>query len=207
MELQRTENALRSGSGRFTRGEKAPDYAALEQFRRHLVLLAGLHLDPRIRAKLDPSDVVQQTLLEAFQTLDRFRGGSVEQQGAWLRKILAHNLAKAGRDLRCQKRDVRRERSLEAALNGSSARLEARLAAEQTSPSEKAMRRERLVELAAALSRLPPAQRDVVLLHYCEDLPVLAIGERLGRSPAAVAGLLRRGLKRLRELLTATGGE
>jgi len=112
----------------------------LERFRAYLHLLARLHLDPRLRAKLAPSDVVQQTLLQAFQGLGGFRGGTDAEVAAWLRRILARNLAHAVRDLGRSKRDVARERSLEAAVDASSARLEAWLAAEQSSPSQQAAR-------------------------------------------------------------------
>src|SRR5437588_9631258 len=117
----------------------------LERFRAYLQLLARLHLDPRLRAKLAPSDVVQQTLLQAYQGLSDFRGGTDAELTAWLRRILARNLAHAVRDLGRGKRDVARERSLEAVVDASSARLAAWLAAEQSSPSEQAVRSEQLV--------------------------------------------------------------
>src|SRR5438034_439810 len=87
----------------------------LEKYREYLRVLARLHLDPRLQAKLDPSDVVQQTLLEAFRDWDQFRGEDAAQRAAWLRKILARNLANLVRDLKRDKRDVDRERSLQAA--------------------------------------------------------------------------------------------
>src|SRR5262245_53136226 len=173
----------------------------LEQHREYLCLLARMHLDPRLKGKLDPSDVVQQTLLEAYQALDQFRGQTLAQQAAWLRQILARNLANVVRDLGRAKRDVARERSLDAAVDASSSRVQAWLAAEQSSPSQQAERNEQTVRMAQALATLPEAQRDVVLLRHCHGWSLAEISRHLERSPAAVAGLLHRGLKQLRELM------
>jgi RNA polymerase sigma-70 factor (ECF subfamily) len=96
---------------------------------------------------------------------------------------------------------VAREQSLEAALDASSARLEAWLVAGQSSPSQQAVRNEQAVRLAEALDHLPEAQREAVVLHYFQGCPVADVGRQLNRSPAAVAGLLHRGLKQLREVL------
>jgi RNA polymerase sigma-70 factor, ECF subfamily len=173
----------------------------LERFRAYLRLLARLHLDPRLQGKLDPSDVVQQTFLQAYQARDQFRGRSEAELAAWLRQILARNLAHALRDLGRQKRDRARERSLEAALEESSARLAVWLAAEQSSPSQQAERNEQTLRLAEALETLPQAQREALVLHHWQGWSLAQIGERLDRSPAAVAGLIKRGLKQLRLLL------
>ncbi len=173
----------------------------LEQFRAYLHLLARQRLDGRLRTKLDASDVVQQTLLQAHQALAQFRGRTAAEQAAWLRQILAHNLAHAARDLGRAKRDAARERSLQAELDQSSARLEAWLAAEQSSPSQQAVHNERLLRLADALEALPEPQREALILHYWQGCSLPDIGRELGRSPAAVAGLVHRGLKKLRALL------
>jgi RNA polymerase sigma-70 factor (ECF subfamily) len=175
--------------------------SSLENFREYLRLLARLHLDPRLKSKLDPSDVVQQTLLEAYQGLDQFRGQGAAQQAAWLRQILARNLANAVRDLGRAKRDVGRELSLQAALDNSSVRLEAWLAAEQSTPSQQAAHQEELVRLAAALAALPEPQREAIELRHLQGWALADIATELGRSKAAVAGLLHRGLEGLRELL------
>ena len=174
---------------------------ALERFRAYLRLLARLHLDERLRGKLDPSDVVQQTLLQAYQALHQLRGRSDGELAAWLRQILARNLALAVRDFARAKRDVARERSLEAALAESSSRLDAWLAAEQSSPSQRAERNEEALRLAEALEHLPEAQREALVLQHWQGWSLAEIGERLGRSPEAVAGLLKRGLKQLRMLM------
>jgi len=173
----------------------------LERFRQYLRLLARLHLDPRLRGKLDPSDVVQQTLLQACQALEQFRGRSDPELAGWLRQILARNLAAAVRAFARNRRDVAREQSLEAALAESSARLDAWLASEEESPSQQAQRNEQTLRLAAALEQLPEAQREALVLQHWQRWSLAQIGEHLGRSPAAVAGLIKRGLKQLRLLL------
>src|SRR5262245_20944881 len=173
----------------------------LDRFRSYLLLLAGVQLDPGLRGKLDASDVVQQTLLEAHRDLAQFRGRGAGEQAAWLRQILARNLANAARDLGRAKRDVHRERSLEGALDESASRLGAWLAAEQSSPSQWAEQHERALLLAEALAALPEKQREAVVLRHFQDCSLEEIGRQLGCTTAAVTGLLHRGLKNLRKLL------
>ena len=173
----------------------------LERFRSYLLLLARVRLDPRLQGRLDASDVVQQTLLEAHQGLARFRGRTVGEQAAWLRQILARNLANARRDAGRDKRDVHRERSLEAALDESASRLEGWLAADQSSPSRQGERHEQALRLAEALAGLPDNQREAVVLRHWHGWSLVDIGRQLGCSTAAVTGLLHRGLKNLRTQL------
>jgi RNA polymerase sigma-70 factor (ECF subfamily) len=173
----------------------------LEQCRPYLHLLARLQLDGRLRSKLDASDVVQQTLLRAHQHQHQFRGRDDAAFRAWLRQILANTLAEAARRFGAEARDIGRERSLEAKLNESSARLEAWVTAEQPSPSQHAAREEQLLRLAGALAGLPEDQRRAVELHHLLGLSVAEVGERIGRTRAAVVGLLFRGLKQLRQFL------
>jgi RNA polymerase sigma-70 factor (ECF subfamily) len=172
----------------------------LEEHRDYLRLLARMQVYSWLASKLDASDLVQQTLLQAHQARDQLRAPP-EQVRPWLRQILANTIANAVRDLCRARRDARRERSLEADLEASSARLDAWLAAEQSSPSGRCQRQEQLEALAAALEGLPEEQRAVVVLKHCHGHPTLEIAAALGRSPASVAGLLRRAMAALRERL------
>ena len=172
-----------------------------EQFRSYLRLLAGLQVGTRLRAKLDPSDLVQQALLRAHQAREGFRGTTPAEMIAWLRQILARTLADASRDLGRERRDVSRERSLEASLDQSSARLERWLVDAGLAPADAAERNEMLLRLAEALADLPEPQQRAVLLRYYEGRSLPEIAEQLNRSRAGVASLLRRGLSRLREHL------
>ncbi|HWE39398.1 MAG TPA: sigma-70 family RNA polymerase sigma factor [Isosphaeraceae bacterium] len=176
--------------------------AILEPYRKYLKVLAELHLDRRLRGKLDPSDVVQQTMLRAYPALGDLREREPAVLVAWLRRILASTLADAVKHYERDKRDVKLERSLEADLDRSATGLGAWLAADQTSPSQRAERNEELLRLIEALADLPPAMREVVTLKHCQGWTLRQIADRIGRSVPAVASLLRRGLEELRHRLS-----
>jgi RNA polymerase sigma-70 factor (ECF subfamily) len=174
---------------------------ALERYRDYLRLLARFHIDPRLKGKLDASDVVQQTLLRAHEKRGQFRGHGEAELVGWLRKILANSLAEATRRFGTEARRISRERSLEAGLEESFSRMDVWLAADQSSPSQQAMRYERLLHLADALAQLPADQQKAVELHHLHNWSVADVAAFMGRSKPAVMGLVFRGLKRLRELL------
>jgi RNA polymerase sigma-70 factor, ECF subfamily len=173
----------------------------LERFREYLRLLAGLQIDPRLQGKIDLSGVVQQTLLEAHRALEQFRTMDDRQRTAWLRRALANNLTDEVRRLGRASRNVRLERSLEAALESSSSCLERFLATERTSPSEQFALNEQLLRLAEALTRLPDDQRKAVVWHHLQGWPLAEIARELDRSRGAVGALLLRAMKKLRQLL------
>lgn len=170
-----------------------------ERYRSYLRLLADVQIDTRLQGKVDLSGVVQQTMIEANAA-----DCVPEESGArlaWLRRVLANNLMdeirRAGRD----KRDVGRDVSLDAAIEQSSCRLMEWVAADQSTPSRILEGTERAVELAQALSRLPEAQRQALVLQHWQEWTVQQIADHMGKTRVAVAGLLKRGLKQLREEL------
>ncbi len=173
------------------------------RWRNYIALLARTRITPHLRRQMDESDVVQQTLLEAHAVQADFRGASDAEYGAWLRQILARNLLNAFRDHARDKRDFRRERSLDSELEEAASRAEW-LAAEQSSPSCRADRRLESLRLADALATLPLDQRTAVELRHLQGRPLKEIAASMQRSTSAVAGLLHRGLQALRDELCRT---
>jgi RNA polymerase sigma-70 factor (ECF subfamily) len=178
---------------------------AIGRYRAYLLVLARREVPANQQARVDPSGVVQQTLLDAHDAADVFDGLAPEQRLPWLRTALARNLADAFRRIHADKRDARRERAIAASVEGSADGLEHWLAASGPSPSRQADRNELLLRLASALAELPEAQRLAIERHYFDRLAVAAIASEMGKTTAAVAGLLKRGLQALRELLRDTG--
>jgi RNA polymerase sigma-70 factor (ECF subfamily) len=180
-----------------------PDLA-LEQYRDYLRLLAQVQFDERLQGKLDASDIVQETLLKAHKARAQFHGQEGAELAAWLRQILTHTLIDAVRRFTNEGRDVALEQAMEKSVQESSLRLEAWLASAQDAPEAQAQRHEELLELAEKLAQLPADQQLALQLKHLEGLSVEEISKRLGRSEASVAGLLRRGLKELRDRLAPT---
>lgn len=173
----------------------------LEKYRRYLWLLAQVQLDRGVRGRVSPSDVVQQTLIEAFEGRNQFDGVE-EQRAGWLRRILARNLSDAARDHRRAKRDVGRERSMEAALGHSSQRLGDWLALSETSPSQSVAREEELLRLVDALFDLHPEQLEVVVRRHWQGETLAEIGEAMGLSKYRVTERYRTALTQVKSRLT-----
>ena len=174
----------------------------LELYRHYLSLLARIEIGRNLQAKLDASDLVQDTLLEAHRNFARFRGSSETQFVCWLRQIMAASLANLlRRYLGTQGRDVRLERELAVHLDQSSRLLDRGLVAPISSPSQQASRREQVVLLADALELLPEDYRDVIVLRHLEGLSFAEVSRRMGRSLDSVEKLWVRGLARLRQVM------
>jgi RNA polymerase sigma-70 factor (ECF subfamily) len=180
-------------------GDSAARDELLGRCRDWLDLLARVQRARRLQGKFDASDVVQQAILEAYRSLPAFRGTTSQELLAWLRGVLANVLAhEVRRYAGTQQRDPRREVSLEQELAESSRRLAAALAADQSSPSALADRREQEARLLEVLARLPPDYREVIVLRNLEGLSHEEVAERLGRGAGAVRMLWVRALARLR---------
>jgi RNA polymerase sigma-70 factor (ECF subfamily) len=184
------------------RGDRQALGQLLELYRNYLVLLARLQISRRYQGKVNPSDLVQETFLEAHRDFAQFRGTTEAELAGWLRQILARNLAnQVWRRYATRRRDVRLERELADELEQSSRALDKSLVAPQSSPSQQAARREQAVLLADALAQLPEDYRAVIVLRHVEGLPFPEVARRLDRSIDSVKKLWARGLARLRRAL------
>ncbi|MEL6896003.1 MAG: sigma-70 family RNA polymerase sigma factor [Planctomycetota bacterium] len=174
----------------------------LQQYMPYLRMLASFRMRKRLRAKIGESDIVQQTMVAAVENRDQFRGETDAEMRAWLRQILARKISHADRDLHRDRRDISREQSIDQALQQSSMRLEQMLGDGGPTPSQYAMRGERVLQLAAAIERLPNDQGDAIRMHHIEGLKLTEIAEILEKSPGAIAGLMHRGMKTLKQIVS-----
>lgn len=171
-------------------------------YRGYLACLARLQVDPGLGVKVDLSGIVQQTLYEAARDHDAsFATWNEAQQKAWLRRLLANNLRDSLRRISAGKRAWGKERSLDEALDASSTALGNLLAGSESSPSQKAMRAEDFERLAQALDRLPEPQRQAIEAVHLQGRPLAEVSTEMNRSKGAIAALLYRGLKQLRDWL------
>lgn len=172
----------------------------LELYRNYLRLQARIEIGRHLQGKLDASDVVQETFLDAHRHFPQFQGRTEQQLVHWLRQILAGKVSNLVRHYAgTQGRDIRREQSYHVHLNQSSLRLEQALPGSVSSPSQQAVKREQAVLLADALERLPEDYREVILLRHWESLPFQEIARRLRRTKDSVEKLWLRALTRLRQ--------
>jgi RNA polymerase sigma-70 factor, ECF subfamily len=175
----------------------------MEQYRGYLIMLAHRYLSDQLRRRIDPADIVQVTYMEIKRDWDQFRGETPAEFAAWIRGMLKNNVASAVvRHVTTQKRSIRREVSGSPGnVTSSAANWIAQLPGSQTTPSGIAIREEAVVALIEALHQLPETQADAVRMRYLEGLTLSQIMERTGKSETAAAGLLKRGLKKLRSIL------
>lgn len=170
----------------------------LDMYRNYLRLVARTSLEAAVRAKADPSDMVQETIIKAHANFDQFQGSTEAELIAWLRQILANNIADLVRRYRAKSRQVSREMSLDDAMRTSADAINNFVAGEGSSPSHAYRRREMAVVLADALEALSSDHREVIILRNIEELDWAKIAQKMDRTPDAVRVLWARALKQLR---------
>jgi RNA polymerase sigma-70 factor (ECF subfamily) len=173
----------------------------LEAARSYLLLQADQHLPQSLRAKVGPSDIVQETAIDAHRDFLRFRGTTQEELYAWLRTILQNNVTDAVRRFEmAQKRAVKREASLSVVIDRRGISV---LPTGSTTPDHSAIRREDATLLAGVLTRVPDHYQTVLRLRYWDGLTFPEIAIRIGRSEEAARKLWYRALACLTEELQA----
>ena len=187
------------------RARDGDDAARDELFRRcrnYVGLVARAHVEHSLRRKVDASDLVQQTLLEAHRGFAGFRGQTADEWLAWLRRILVHNAADCVRHYRqTDKRQQRREVPLRTGRADDSAAVGWEPADPGESPSQLVMRMERDLQLADSIAGLSEDHREVIVLRSLERLPFDEVARRMGRSRPAVQMLWMRAIRSLQEIL------
>ncbi|MBN2128006.1 MAG: sigma-70 family RNA polymerase sigma factor [Sedimentisphaerales bacterium] len=170
----------------------------LQLYRNYLTILAATQLDRRLRRRLSPSDIVQETMLAAHRDFLKFRGGTERELLAWLRQILINCLHHAiDAHVKSKMRDVRCEISIEqvnSALDRTAVNMAQVLADRGPSPSAPVRQRERAVAIADQLAKLRPAYRNVIVLRNLQGLPFDEIARRIDRKPGAVRMLWLRAI-------------
>jgi RNA polymerase sigma-70 factor (ECF subfamily) len=197
---------------------RAGESAALGElcalYRNYLRMVVRTGLGPRLRERVELSDVVQEALVEVVRQFPQFTGQNEAALVGWLRRLVGQKLADLGRyHSRAKRAGEATALPLDAAPDAGrgrpgeeSGRLLDMLALSQTSPSQAASKREQLVLLADAFAGLPEGEADVLWLYYAENLSFEAIGQRLDLSRKSVRGIYARGLKHLKRSLEGPPG-
>lgn len=170
--------------------------------RGYLNYLARSHVERKLQSKIDASDIVQVTLLEAYRDFGSFQGNSHGEWLAWLRRILARN---ATDYVRCYKGTAKRDAAREVAIRHPSDETgvlgAAEPAAPDATPSQQIMRRDQELQLTAALAELSEDHRQVILLRNIERLPFDEVAARMNRTRPAAQMLWMRAIKSLQKIM------
>jgi RNA polymerase sigma-70 factor (subfamily 1) len=177
----------------------------MAEYRAYLETLTFIHVDPRLRGEFSLSDIIQVTLMKALEDCEVLQSLDGDTWKRKLRKMFVYKLLDEIDRVHTRKRGWGRKQSLDAALAESSCRLKNCLAVEETPPLDRLVKEEERLRLLEALSKLPPRQREALILQKYHGLKLAEIAKHLGCTTGVVAGLHARGLERLRELLTEMG--
>lgn len=158
-------------------------------------------MDPVMRSKMEPEDILQQVYLETFRAIGQFEYQGPDSFLRWMYAILDRKLIDEHRALRAERRDVRREVKPAAASAGQTTYIDllARITSGGTTPSQVVRKEEALGVLAACVATLPDHYREVIQMRFIEGRPVAEVAERLGRSIGSIHMICHRALKQLRD--------
>ncbi len=181
----------------------------LQCYRSYLTILARAQIGRRLQARVSPSDVVQETMLEAVRDFGQFHGTTEREFVVWLRQIFVNNLMRfVAVHIHTAKRDVRVEISMQQLSNSLSstvAGFDRFVVANVSSPSAAAARRETGVLVADQLTKLPAHYREVIVLRNLQGMPFEEVAQEMGRSTGSVRMLWMRAIDRFRSLLEESG--
>jgi RNA polymerase sigma-70 factor (ECF subfamily) len=183
------------------RGDQTVLADLLQQYRNYLLLLARLRVGSRLRVKVDESDLVQETLLQAWRSFGGFRGHSEQELMQWLRCILARTVVDQMRHHGADKRNMALEQQLQRELDQSSRLMDVALRDREPSPSQNAVRHEWAKILADAMATLPADYQQVITLRHLEGMTLVQIAARLGRSADSIQKVWTRALMQLHEAM------
>jgi RNA polymerase sigma-70 factor (ECF subfamily) len=190
-------------------GDRAAIVKLLERYRGRLRRMVAMRLDPRLRGRVDASDVIQEGYLEAMNRLEEFIRDPSVPFYIWLRFLVGQRLQKQHRrHLGTTGRDVGREVSIyRGGMPGASTgALAARLLGKLTSPSQAALRAERRLQLQDALNRIDPLDREILVLRHYEQMSNVHAAAALGLTESAASKRYTRALERLREIVADLPG-
>lgn len=187
---------------RIAAGDAAAPCELLARHRPALVAFVSLRLDPAVRGRLDPSDVVQEAQADMAKQLPDYLARRPMPFHLWARKTAYNRLLNARRDHRAGRRDVAREAD---APQQSSLVLARRILSPGPTPSEAAVAAETAGRVAEALEGLPEDDREILLMRQADGLPYEEVAELLGVTPAAARQRYGRALIRLQRILAEHG--
>ncbi len=173
-----------------------------DKCRNYVAVVARGHVESWLRQKVDASDLIQQTLLEAHRGFDRFRGQSEGEWLAWLKQILKNNAADFVRHYRgTAKRQARREIPLHVQSNDRSDYIREPSDGGGETPSQIVIQHEDEIRLADAITKLSPDHQEVIMLRNVQRLPFDEIAEQMGRTRPATQMLWMRAVKKLQQVV------
>ncbi len=186
-------------------GDQSATEELFTKYRRLVRLLAVGMLQQKVLVRVDESDIAQETMRKAAIDLKQFHGQTEAQFVDWLKTILRHTAQNSVRDHKAKKRDL--DRTINESYSSAMMLAEKCVTRSSDCPQQLAVQRESLVVLAQALSELSNSERLAIEMQQLQGMKVDDIAATLEKTPVAVAGLIYRGMKKLKRLMAHFDGD